>query len=241
MSQFSTGELARLCDVSIRTVQFYDTKGILSPSDFTEGGRRLYSENDLKQFRLICMLKSLGLSLSAIKGILQSPAPGKVLLLLLDEQLKQIEGEIEDKQTQKRAITMIQKNIQSSEPVSINSIRDIEQMMKSKKKLRKVHGIMLTIGIIMDIMQMIALFYWIFKGIWLPFVILMPIVMLMGWLMVRFYYKHTAYICPECGTTFKPAKKEFFFAKHTPKTRKLTCTNCGHNGFCVETANPDIS
>ena len=241
MSQFSTGELARLCDVSVRTVQFYDTKGILSPSDFTEGGRRLYSENDLKQFRLICMLKSLGLSLSAIKGILQSPAPGKVLLLLLDEQLKQIEGEIEDKQTQKRAITMIQKNIQSSEPVSINSIRDIEQMMKSKKKLKKIYSVLLIIGIIMDIIEWGSVLLWIFRGIWLPFVIMLPIVIILSWILVRYYYKNTAYICPECGATFKPAKKEFFFAKHTLKTRKLTCTYCGHNGFCVETANPDIS
>jgi DNA-directed RNA polymerase subunit RPC12/RpoP len=54
-------------------------------------------------------------------------------------------------------------------------------------------------------------------------------------IMSRYYYKHVAYICPECHRVFRPTFKEMFFAAHTPKTRKLTCTACGHKGFCVET------
>jgi len=239
MSQYTTGELASLCDVSVRTVQFYDTKGLLSPSDFSDGGRRLYSEEDLKQMRLILMLKSLGLTLESIKGVLQSSSPRKILLLLLDQQLKRIDGELENMQAQKQAITQIRKNIILPEPLSVNSIRDIAQIMKNRKKLKEVHGIMIVIGVIMDLIQIAALYFWIFRGRWLPFVIMLPFVIVMGWLMVRFYYTNIAYVCPECGTTFKPDKKEFFFARHTPKTRKLTCTHCEHNGFCVEVASPD--
>ncbi len=48
MSQFySTGELANLAGVSIRTVQYYDQRGILIPTALTEGGRRLYTDSDL--------------------------------------------------------------------------------------------------------------------------------------------------------------------------------------------------
>lgn len=43
----TTGELAKTCQVSIKTIQFYDKKGLLHPSDYTDGGRRLYSNNDL--------------------------------------------------------------------------------------------------------------------------------------------------------------------------------------------------
>ena len=32
MSQFSTGELAKAAEVSVRTVQYYDQRGILTPS-----------------------------------------------------------------------------------------------------------------------------------------------------------------------------------------------------------------
>ena len=42
------------------------------------------------------------------------------------------------------------------------------------------------------------------------------------------------YICPECHEVFKPTLKEAFWANHTPTARKLTCTACGHKGFCVE-------
>ena len=45
MSKYTTGEIAKLCGVSVRTVQYYDTRGILAPSELTEGGRRLYSED----------------------------------------------------------------------------------------------------------------------------------------------------------------------------------------------------
>ena len=91
MSQYTTGEMAKLCGVSVRTVQFYDEKDLLKPAELTEGGRRLYSEDDLKKFQMICLFKSLGLSLESIAGVMSSKRPGNVLGLLLDEQLKQLD------------------------------------------------------------------------------------------------------------------------------------------------------
>ena len=57
MSKYTTGEIAKLCGVSVRTVQYYDSRGILIPGDFSEGGRRLYSESDLKKLKIICFLQ----------------------------------------------------------------------------------------------------------------------------------------------------------------------------------------
>lgn len=57
MSAYTTGEVAKLCGVSVRTVQFYDAKGLLKPTSLSEGGRRLYSLGDLTRLRLICVLK----------------------------------------------------------------------------------------------------------------------------------------------------------------------------------------
>jgi len=239
MSQFTTGELAKQCDITVRTVQFYDAKGLLTPSAFTEGGRRLYSDDDLKQMRLIVMLKKIGLSLDSILGILKSDSPDKVLLLLLDQQQKQIDAQVSDMLAQKHAVKEIQKCIRQSMTIPVNSIRDIEQLMKNTKTLRKTYATLLIVGIFMDILQIGAVLLWIFRGNWIPFVVLMPFVVLTAAILVRFYFNRTAYVCPECGTTFKPSRKEAFFAKHTLKTRKLTCTNCGHHGFCVEVASPE--
>lgn len=236
MSPYTTGDLAKMCDVSVRTVQFYDTRGLLKPTDLTEGGRRLYSEDDLKTMRLICLLKSLGLSLDSIKGILESETPSKILLLLLDEQMEQIDSEISDRQKQRETIELIRENIRNTNMISVKSIRDIEQIMDGKKKLKRTHMTMLAVGIVMDIIQIVAIILWIARGIWIPFAVGMPIVIVFGWLMTRMYYRNTAYICPECNGKFRPKLKDFIFAKHTPKTRKLKCPECGYEGYCVETS-----
>ncbi|HCC35342.1 MAG TPA: MerR family transcriptional regulator [Ruminococcaceae bacterium] len=235
MSKYSTGELAKLCGVSVRTVQFYDTKGLLPPAELTEGGRRIYSSDDLSKLRLICMLKAMGLTLDTIRGILRSEAPGKVLMLLLDEQIKRLGSDIKEKKEQIDAIKIVRENIRNMDVITVNSIGDIEHIMKSKKGLRKIHGTMLAVGLIMDAIQIGTVVLWIVKGLWLPFAVGMPLVILFGVLLTRMYYKNTAYICAECNTIFRPSLGQFLFSAHTPKTRKLKCTKCGHKGYCVET------
>ncbi|MBQ1521050.1 MAG: MerR family transcriptional regulator, partial [Clostridia bacterium] len=85
MSKYTTGEIARLCCVTVRTVQYYDTRGILIPSELTEGGRRLYSENDLRRMKLICFLRELGFSIDSISKLLSEDDPASVISLLLDQ------------------------------------------------------------------------------------------------------------------------------------------------------------
>lgn len=236
MPQYTTGELAKLSGVSVRTVQFYDAKDLLKPSELTEGGRRLYSDEDLNKLRLICMLKALGLTLGSIKGILYSDSPNKVLLLLLDEQAKHIGDDIKDKQKQLDSIKIIKESISDTNRIPVNSISDVERMMDSRKKLKKTHAVMIAIGIVMDAIQIVTLILWIIKGIWQPFAIGMGFVILLGILMTWMYCKDTDYICPECNTQFKPTLREFLSSKHTPKTRKLKCPKCGYSGYCVEIA-----
>jgi len=38
MSQYTTGELAKLAQVSVRTIQYYDQRQLLTPSAKSEGG-----------------------------------------------------------------------------------------------------------------------------------------------------------------------------------------------------------
>jgi len=235
MSAYTTGELAKLCDVSVRTVQFYDAKDLLKPAELSEGGRRLYSDSDLKKMRIICMLKSLGLSLESIRGILGSDHPEKVLFLLLDEQERQIDEEIGLMQRQKTAIEGVRETLRTGQLLSIESIADMEHMMEEKKKLRRLHWNMLLLAIPMTLVQWGTILYWIFTGTWWPFAACIPPVILLGIVLMRLYYRNTLYICPECGERFRPSLKEVFWARHTPKTRRLTCTCCGRKSWCVET------
>lgn len=238
MSLYTTGEMAKLAGVSVRTVQFYDGKGLLPPSQLSEGGRRLYSQEDLGKLQRICLWKTMGLSLDSIKGILESQNADKVLGLLLEQQAAALEEDIQDRQRQLQAIRALEENLKSAEKIPVNSISDMEQLMKNKKKLRKIHGVMIAWGVLMDLLQIAGLVLWIAKGIWLPFVVCFAVSVVIGVLLTRYYYRTTEYLCPACGTRFKPRVKEFLFSKHTPKTRKLTCSHCGTKDYCVEVAAP---
>ena len=94
MSQYTTGELAKQCGITVRTVQFYDQRGILVPSTLTEGGRRLYSEEDLRKMKIICFLRDAGLSLDTIGRLLKEDDPGSVIALLLVQQEQVLQAEI---------------------------------------------------------------------------------------------------------------------------------------------------
>lgn len=234
MSVYSTGDIARLCGVSVRTVQFYDGKGLLPPSEISEGGRRLYSESDVEKLRFICMLKALGLSLDSVKEILQSEHKHEILLLLLEQQEKRICEEMRQRENQLTSIRFLCEALKNEGEIPAQSLSDIEEIMKNKKELQTTHGIMLAVGIAMDLVQLALLALWIAKGIWVPFAAGMPFVIAMGVWMMLFYYRRVSYVCPHCNAVFKPKFREFFFAKHTPKARCLTCTECGKKDYCVE-------
>ena len=232
MPKYTTGELAKQCKVSVRTVQFYDTKGLLPPSELTEGGRRLYSDDDLTKLRLICTLKSIGLSLDAIQGILKSEAPAKVLSLLLDQQLKQNKQEIKERQEQTAAIKIIKESIQDTDKIPVTSINGIGYMMENKKGLRKVRLVMLTAAIPQFIFYgTIAL--WIMRGIWWPAAVVLPVYILAVILVIKYAHANTRYICPECNIIFHPPLKMVMTTSGN-KVRYLTCSGCGHKGYCVE-------
>lgn len=97
MSKYTTGEIAKLCGVTVRTVQYYDTRGILVPTELSEGGRRLYSEDDLERMKIICFLRELGLPIDSIGQLLSEENPGNVISLLLEQQEQTLKEEIDER------------------------------------------------------------------------------------------------------------------------------------------------
>ncbi len=69
---YHINEFKKLSGVSVRTLRFYDKIGLLKPVSKTEGGHRLYSNNELKKLQQIQFLKTIGFQLSEIKIMLES-------------------------------------------------------------------------------------------------------------------------------------------------------------------------
>lgn len=235
MSKYTTGELAKLCGVTVRTVQYYDTRGILIPSELSEGGRRLYSEEDVKRMKVICFLRELNLPINSIKDLLSEEHPEEVISLLLDEQEKTLRQEVEERQKQLEKLGALRQSVKRVGRFSVESISDIAHLMENRKNLKKLHLVMIACGIVMDAIEISTIVLWIRTGFWLPFAVGMGIVVLIGVLVSYFYYSSTVYICPKCHEVFRPAFRQALFTKHTPNTRKLICRACGYHGFCVET------
>ena len=90
-------EVSKLSGVSIRTLQYYDSIGLLKPSDYTESGYRLYDDAALERLQMILLFRELEFPLKDIGKIIDSPQfdKGKALeqqLELLTLKMEHIEN-----------------------------------------------------------------------------------------------------------------------------------------------------
>ncbi len=69
----TVNEVSKLTGVSIRTLQYYDTIGLLKPGKYTEAGYRLYDDTALERLQQILLFKELEFSLKEIKKIIDAP------------------------------------------------------------------------------------------------------------------------------------------------------------------------
>lgn len=67
----TTGDLARACETTVRTVRFYEEAGVLCPETRSEGGHRLFGKADLQKLQLIMDLREAGLSLNDIRALFE--------------------------------------------------------------------------------------------------------------------------------------------------------------------------
>lgn len=234
MSKYTTGEVAKLCGVSVRTVQYYDSRNLLVPSELTEGGRRLYNDDDLKMMKIICFLREAGLPINSISALLQEENPESIISVLLEQQEQVLREEVEERQKQLSMIESIKTEMKELENFSVESIGDIAHLMKNKIKLKKMRATLSLTGILVTVLFWVAAALWATMNMWWLFAVSAVISIVYAIGISVYYFKSIAYICPHCHEVFKPSFKEAFFAYHTPKMRRLTCPECNHKGLCIE-------
>ncbi len=100
---FTTGEFAKICNVSKQTLFFYDNQGIFSPEFTGENGYRYYSYTQIEAFTVIVMLRDLGVHISEIKAHMNHPSP-HALIELMESKKTEIDNKIKALQWSKRYI-----------------------------------------------------------------------------------------------------------------------------------------
>lgn len=137
MLKYTTGEIAKLCKVSVRTVQYYDTRGLLIPSELSEGGRRLYTESDLKKMQTICFLRDMGLSINSIMELFSEDTPENFISILVAEQQELLKSEIKEHQEKLSILDEMLHYLKAKKEVSLDTIGDIAKTVKNRKKISK--------------------------------------------------------------------------------------------------------
>ena len=64
------GEVAERIGLSLRTIRYYEEVGLAVPSARSDGGFRLYVEDDVERLRVIMQMKPLGFSLEEMRELL---------------------------------------------------------------------------------------------------------------------------------------------------------------------------
>lgn len=237
MSQFSTGELAKAAEVSVRTVQYYDQRGILTPSEVTEGGRRIYHDSDLERLQVICFLRDLDFSIKQIKKLLQEENREQVLELLLTDQIESLEKSSKEIEVKLKCARHLQKATAKRHQLSLEDLSDISRLMENQKSWRhlqwKLGGSVVLTSLLYLVALLIVIYY--FKDPRGLFVVC-PAFVIATNLVVFHYRKQFEYLCPNCHKAFDPSFKEFAIAGHTPRTRRLTCPHCHVKTYCLELA-----
>ena len=121
----TVGEIAKKMGVTIRTLQYYDKEGLLTPSSESEGGRRLYTDKDLLLLHQIISLKSLGFSLEDIKGRLFPLETPEEVAYALTEQAEDLRKKIEKLKSSLSAIEQLKAEVLQIRTVNFKKYADI--------------------------------------------------------------------------------------------------------------------
>ena len=121
----TVGEVAKKMGTTVRTLQYYDKEGLLSPSAESEGGRRLYTDKDLVTLHQILSLKSLGFSLNDIKQRLIPLETPTDVATALTKQADSIQEKIEQLTASLTAIEQLKTEVLQMRTVNFKKYADI--------------------------------------------------------------------------------------------------------------------
>ena len=107
---FTIGDLAREFGVTLRTLRFYEDRGLLSPR--RDGTARIYDARDRERLSVILKGKQLGFTLTEIRAMLAEERSANGPAMNLKLSLDQVEDQIRHLEQQKLEIEEALKELQ---------------------------------------------------------------------------------------------------------------------------------
>jgi DNA-binding transcriptional MerR regulator len=123
------GEFARLGNVSVRALRFYDAIGLLHPLDVDPAsGFRHYGVQQIARLHQIGALQDLGFSLAGIRELLRRDLPAANFRTLMEQRHSELRGQIHDDVARLARIELclqtLPKNPAGPSPVLVRETKD---------------------------------------------------------------------------------------------------------------------
>ncbi|WP_346698214.1 methyltransferase domain-containing protein [Catenibacillus scindens] len=134
---YSSGQFARLANVSVRTIRFYDAKNILKPSYIAPSGARFYTDSDLARLQQILLLKYLGFSLDDIQKLTIKETDLPLMVNSLRLQKKLIQDRIEQMEQVEQAIDSTIEEIRDSHEIDWSHMLHLIHLTNRENRLRR--------------------------------------------------------------------------------------------------------
>ncbi|QNK42111.1 MerR family transcriptional regulator [Caproicibacter fermentans] len=126
---FTIGELSELVGVTVRTLQYYDRTGLLKAM-LSEGGRRMYTRDDVIKLQQILFLKSFGFSLEEIERKLLRNKGAENLKAMFTEQREILTRQVENLRKMIAALDAVICEIGEQQDVGIDRLMILMKLMK---------------------------------------------------------------------------------------------------------------
>ena len=133
---YSSGEFARMAQITVRTVRYYDKQNILKPSLVTPTGARFYTEEDFARLQQIMLLKYLGFSLEDIRELTVNDSDYSYLEHSLEQQQNLVRDRIEQLQLVEQAIGETVTEIRQQQNVDWNRMRELIHLTGMENSLK---------------------------------------------------------------------------------------------------------
>ena len=105
------GELATTTGLTVRALHHYDEIGLLTPSERSDAGHRLYSEADVERLYLVVTQRELGMPLHAIAAHLDG---GVDIRATIESHLDQVERQLDSQKVLQRRLRRLLDTIEGN-------------------------------------------------------------------------------------------------------------------------------
>lgn len=134
-SFYSTGEFSKRANISVRTIRYYDQKGLLKPSLMKDSGYRYYTDRDFASLQRILVLKKLGFALEEIKEITINSSDASFVKESLQLQQKLIGEKIAELRQMEQMLNETSALLSQSEEPDWNQIVGLIHLLNMEETL----------------------------------------------------------------------------------------------------------